>query len=79
MLENWCWSYETLSLMTSHYKTGEQISERDVKKLAASRNANAGHHFIRQIMFALFDQTIHSQDEVSMPHVLSLYDTGLKT
>ena len=64
MLENWCWSRDTLQMMSAHYKTGEKIPDDMMDNLAHSRQANVGLLTLTQIFYATYDQRIHSMDKV---------------
>lgn len=66
MLENWVWEKEPLSRMSAHYKTGSPIPDDLLQRLTLSRIANAGVFNLRQITLSVFDQTIHTQPEVSL-------------
>jgi len=59
MLENWCWSKEALQRMSKHHKTGAAIPEQLLDKLLLSKKANGGLLSKRQLLFGIFDQTIH--------------------
>lgn len=65
MLENWCWEKVPLSRMSAHYKDQSPIPDDILDKLIQSRKANAGVFNMRQILLSTFDQTIHTQPEVS--------------
>jgi Zn-dependent oligopeptidase len=60
MLENWCWEPKVLARMSSHYKTGEPLSEELINKIIKSRYVNVGLFYLRQLFFAKFDLAIHS-------------------
>jgi len=63
MLENFIWEKSVLKQLSSHYKTGEPLSDELCDKLVATKEVNAGMHNMRQILFSTLDQTIHSVDE----------------
>ncbi|EGD75641.1 Thop1 protein [Salpingoeca rosetta] len=65
MLENWVWEKDALLRMSAHYQTGEKLPDELISALIKSRVANAGILTKRQILYATFDQTIHSQPEVN--------------
>ena len=52
--------------MSTHYKDKSAIPEDLLQKLLKSRTANAGVFNLRRIMLAMFDQTIHTQEKVSL-------------
>lgn len=52
MLEEWMWSPEILTMISSHYKTGQPLPDDLINKILASRNFDAGFHVIRQLMLA---------------------------
>ena len=64
MLENWCWTRESLLRMSKHYKTGEAIPDELLGKLVKSKTANAGTFNLRQILLGTFDQAIHTRAQV---------------
>jgi oligopeptidase A len=59
--ENWCWSAETLPLISQHYQTKEALPPETLKQLLAAKNFQAGLQTLRQVEFALFDLRIHSE------------------
>lgn len=59
MLENWCWSLESLRLMSQHHLTGEPLPAELADPLVASRLANVAQFNLRQITLALFDLELH--------------------
>ena len=63
MLENWVWQEESLRLMSSHFKTKEQIPTEVLSKLVASQNSFAGAKALRRIFFATYDQMLHTRGE----------------
>ena len=42
MLENWCWTRESLRRMSKHYKSGAAIPDELLDPLIKSKTANAG-------------------------------------
>jgi len=63
MLENWVYEKEALAIMSEHYRTKEKLPDELIHKLIAARNANIGLLTKRQIVFALFDQLLHTRSE----------------
>lgn len=59
MLEEWCWSPESLRWISSHYQTDQQLSVEQVNQLLEARKATmplkAGDELVR----ALFDFELH--------------------
>ncbi len=62
ILENWCYEKEALELFAKHYKTGEIIPMKYVKKIKASANFHEGMQTLRQLSFGILDMKWHSQD-----------------
>jgi oligopeptidase A len=60
-MENWCWQREVLKDLAKHYQTGETLSGDLLDSLLNSRFFHAGLMLVRQLEFALFDFTLHSQ------------------
>ncbi|CEG44383.1 thimet oligopeptidase [Plasmopara halstedii] len=70
MLENWCWEKEPLQRLSSHYTTKEKLSDDHIARLISTKNVNTGLVNKRQLLFAIFDQTIHSQPTTDTAHLL---------
>ena len=60
-LENWCWEWEPLQLISGHYETGEPLPRETYDRLWKARNFQAGMQMVRQLEFALFDFRIHHE------------------
>jgi thimet oligopeptidase len=55
MLENWCWEAEPLAMLSGHVDNGSKIPDDLLKKLVASKTANAGMTEKRQVsIYRLF-------------------------
>jgi len=65
LLENWCWEFESLKQISSHFKTHQPIPESLFKQIKESKNFMAGLDMVRQLEFSLFDFEIHLYPEVS--------------
>jgi len=63
MLENWCWESKVLTRMSSHYKTGEPLSQTLIDKIVKSRYVNVGLYYLRQLFFAKYDMVLHTSKE----------------
>jgi len=63
MLENWCYETTPLKMMSKHIETGNPLPDELIEKLYKSRLANTAHLTKRQILFATFDQTIHTMEK----------------
>ncbi|KDO22189.1 hypothetical protein SPRG_12685 [Saprolegnia parasitica CBS 223.65] len=71
MLEQWCWDADMLRRLSCHYKTQQPLSDERIATLVASRNVCAGLQTKRQLLFALFDQAVHGDDDAGdMAHLL---------
>jgi thimet oligopeptidase len=55
MFEEWCYAKDTLQMMS------EGLPDEMVVKLNQSRKLLQGYHYARQLLFGLFDMTMHSQ------------------
>ncbi|MFA6161831.1 MAG: oligopeptidase A [Methylobacter sp.] len=58
-MENWCWEWEALALISGHYQTGEPLPDALFDKMLAAKNFQAGMIMVRQLEFSLFDFRIH--------------------
>lgn len=61
-LENWCYEEEFLTRISSHYKTGETIPVELMEKIKKNKHMFNGLHYIRQLMFTIYDMKLHSSD-----------------
>lgn len=63
MLENWVWSPEILNSLSGHYLDHSQKLPADLlQKMIAARDFNQGYSYTKQLLYALFDMTLHTQD-----------------
>jgi oligopeptidase A len=60
LLENWCWHKSSLSLISSHFETGEPLPECILEKMLEAKNFQSARQLSRQLEFSLFDFTIHA-------------------
>lgn len=72
MLENWVWNSEVLNLISGHYQTGEKLPNEMLNKMLAARNFGQGTAYTKQLLYALFDMTIHTQ--IGAVDVTKTYD-----
>ena len=63
IMENWAVEKEFLDRFAVHYKTGEKIPAKLVKKIVDSQNYLAGYLSIRQISFGYLDMAWHSLEK----------------
>lgn len=61
--ENWCWSAETLNLLSAHVDTQEPLPTVLLDNLIAAKNFQSALAMLRQIEFSLFDFLIHLEFE----------------
>jgi len=59
LMEQWSWDWQTIQLISSHEKTGEQLPKELFDKLLAAKNFHSGLQMIRQLEFSLFDFNLH--------------------
>lgn len=73
LLENWCWSAETLPMISGHHVTGEPLPDDLLQRMLAARNFQAGLMMMRQLEFALFDFELHCRyDALMIDHVRAI-------
>jgi len=73
MLENWCYSAESLKIMSEHTETKEPLSQDLIVKLKDMKNCLAGYFYKRQLKFGIFDLRAHMLDHIEDSNKL-LYD-----
>jgi oligopeptidase A len=59
-LENFCWDYETLKLISAHVATGEVLPESEFEKLKASRHFMAASSMLRTARYSLVDMHLYA-------------------
>jgi len=62
-MENFAWDYGILKSCSKHHKTGESLPKDIFLKLQKARNLGAGLAILRQLEFALYDLSIHTNYE----------------
>lgn len=59
MLENWVWDKTILKKISRHYSTGETLPDDLIQKMLDAKRYMMGYQYTRQLLFGLFDMTIH--------------------
>ena len=62
-MENFCWEWSVLRLMTAHVDTGEPLPRALFDKMLAAKNFQSGLGTLRQVEFALFDMLVHTDHD----------------
>lgn len=63
MLENWVWNASVLNKISGHYlNTAEKLPPELLKQMLAAKNFQQGSRYTKQLLYALFDMTIHTQE-----------------
>lgn len=70
MLEEWIWDPEMLKRVSSHYKTGEPLSDELIDRLRAVKNFNTGDFVQRQLSFAELSLRSFAAGADKDPHAL---------
>ena len=67
MLENWVWNAEILSSLSGHYlDSTKKLPNELLQQMIAARDFDQGYRYTRQLLFALFDMSLHSQPQGSV-------------
>jgi metallopeptidase MepB len=77
MLENWCWVPYVLKSLSSHYKTGEKITDDLIEKLIKTRHTNDAIDYLFRIHYSTFDMVVHtpkSHEEAKSMKIPELYN-----
>lgn len=64
MLENWCYDPKSLKYLTSHFETGEPISDEIIERIVKAKNVDAAIQNLRQLFFGIYDMTIHTSEGI---------------
>ena len=60
-MENFCWEWEVLKLLTAHVDTSEPLPRALFDKMLAAKNFQSGLQTMRQIEFSLIDMRLHAE------------------
>ncbi len=64
MLENWVWNKEVLQSISGHYLNhSEKLPTTLLEKMLEAESFNRGMRYTKQLLYALYDMTLHSQDQ----------------
>ena len=69
-LENFAFEPQVLKLFAKHHQTGEIISDVMIDKLVRAKNFQSAMAMLRQLEFALFDFTLHMEEEPDVQKML---------
>ncbi|KAJ5010523.1 Saccharolysin [Colletotrichum sp. SAR 10_99] len=81
MLENWFWDPKVVRSVSSHYETGEHISDDLVKSLISTKYINKAVYNLRQAYCGLFDMAVHApkrHEDVENMRVSEVYNQLLR-
>lgn len=76
--ENWCYTKETLDMISGHYETGKPVPQDLIDKLNAAKNFMVGWGGLRQTNFALLDMYWHTADPKTIKSVEDFEDEHTK-
>ena len=72
MLDNWVWDPKILKELSGSYKNPDKkIPDELLKQLVKTHYFNQGYFYTRQLLFAIFDMTLHTADVT--PDATELY------
>lgn len=70
MLENWVWETDVLKKMSQHYlDPKKQIPSDLIKKLQKLKLFNIGIQYTRQLVFGIFDMSIHTNPKLDVTEI----------
>ncbi|WP_295917657.1 M3 family metallopeptidase, partial [uncultured Xanthomonas sp.] len=73
-MENFCWEWPRLQVMTAHVDSGEPLPRALFDKMLAAKNYQSGMFTVRQLEFALFDMQLHHSFDAQADSVLQLLE-----
>ena len=73
-MENFCWSKESLELMSGS-RDGKELTKKQIDKLVGTREFHAALMMVRQLEFAIFDMNIHYKKLTAVADVQSELDS----
>lgn len=64
MLENWVWDADILKSLSGHYLNhSEKLPNELLEKMIEVQSFNRGYQYTKQLLYALYDMTLHTQNE----------------
>lgn len=60
-LEYWCYCEKSLTIMSRHEITCEKIPHNIIRKLNANKRCLSSIHYMRQLLYGMFDLNLHTQ------------------
>jgi thimet oligopeptidase len=64
MLENWVWNKDVLQSISGHYLNhSEKLPTALLEKMLEAESFNRGMRYTKQLLYALYDMTLHSPDQ----------------
>lgn len=76
MLENWVWDKQILRQLSKHYKTSSPLPDELIEKMLAAKSHMIGYLNMRQMVLALFDFKLHTEDHAD--DIVALYNGVVK-
>ncbi|WP_313252294.1 M3 family metallopeptidase [Stenotrophomonas sp.] len=73
-MENFCWEWEQVEVMTAHASTGQPLPRALFERMLAAKNYQSGMFTVRQLEFGLFDMLLHSQYQPAQDSVLQVLE-----
>jgi|SaaInlStandDraft_4_1057021.scaffolds.fasta_scaffold02392_5 thimet oligopeptidase len=67
--ENWCYEPEFIKRISKHYLTGKQMPDEMINALKKKKKFNIGLNTLTQLLYSLFDMTIHSYEDIANDHM----------
>jgi thimet oligopeptidase len=75
MLENWVWNADILNRVSGHYlNPTEKLPPELLGQLLAAKTFQQGSRYTKQLLYALFDMTLHTQENITTVNVTAIYD-----
>lgn len=75
MLENWAWNANILGRISGHYLDANQkLPSALLSQMLAAKNFQQGSRYTKQLLYALFDMTLHTKENITKVDVTKTYD-----
>ncbi|MCP4122633.1 MAG: Zn-dependent oligopeptidase [Bacteroidetes bacterium] len=79
IFENWVWNYESLSLFSKHYESGEPLPKDLFDKMEAAKKVMSGRNTLYQIFLGELDMTLYGggfdpEGDISITEIREVID-----
>ena len=74
MFENWVWNADILDRISGHYlNANEKLPKELLSRMLAAKDFQQGARYTTQLLYAFYDMTLHTQENIDKVDVNKIY------